>query len=104
MQTLKPRLQAANTTTVKPLADTPGSTPRQRGRAWMERREKLLRANPLCAMCLQRGMSTPAREVDHVTPLHQGGPDVDSNTQNLCVSCHKEKTALDGSRWRNGEA
>lgn len=39
-------------------------------------------------------------EVDHITPLHQGGPDVDSNTQNLCVSCHKEKTKLDGSEWR----
>ena len=70
----------------------------------MERKGKLLRANPLCAICLMRGLATQAMEVDHVIPLHQGGLDVDSNTQNLCVDCHKEKTKRDGSRWRKGEA
>ena len=104
MQTLKPRLLAANTTTVKTLATTPGATPRQRGRAWMVRRERLLLANPLCAICLQQGRTTAAIEVDHIIPLHQGGPDIDSNTQNLCIPCHQDKTKQDGSGWRRGTA
>lgn len=102
LTTLKPRLLAANTTRVKPLTQTPGVTPRQRGRAGMERRARLLIASPLCAICLQRGLTTAAIEVDHVIPLHQGGPDIDSNTQNLCVPCHQEKTKQDGSAWRRG--
>ena len=67
----------------------------------MVRRERLLLANPLCAMCLERGITTAAMEVDHIIPLHQGGPDIDSNTQNLCHACHSVKTARDlGKRAR----
>ncbi|MFN9293704.1 MAG: HNH endonuclease, partial [Planctomyces sp.] len=31
-------------------------------------------------------------EVDHIIPLHQGGPDTLSNSQTLCIKCHQEKT------------
>lgn len=34
-------------------------------------------------------------EVDHVIPLHKGGPDDDTNLQGLCGGCHKAKTATD---------
>ncbi len=31
-------------------------------------------------------------ELDHITPLHQGGADDEQNSQVLCVRCHREKT------------
>lgn len=63
----------------------------------MKRREKLLDANPYCRMCLDKGLEVLAQEVDHVIPLHAGGPDIDSNTQNLCIPCHAAKSRRDGS-------
>lgn len=63
----------------------------------MRRRARLLRLSPLCSMCELNGIVSLAKEVDHIIPLHIGGPDVDSNTQNLCIACHKIKTGQDGS-------
>lgn len=95
LQMLKPRVQqpGARVQTVNTLH--PNATPRQRGRKWMERRARLLRASPLCCMCAERGITRAATEVDHIIPLFKGGPDVDENTQNLCHDCHAEKTRQD---------
>lgn len=33
-----------------------------------------------------------AYDLDHITPLSQGGEDVDNNLQALCPACHRRKT------------
>lgn len=40
----------------------------------------------------------PSFEVDHVLALEDGGQDISSNLQALCVPCHKEKTRLNRLR------
>lgn len=94
LQSLKPRLQMLGTR-IATLPANPMATPRQRGSGWMKRRARLLSASPLCCMCAAKGVVSIATEVDHVVPLHKGGPDTDENTQNLCGPCHKLKTAED---------
>nr|WP_245843028.1 HNH endonuclease [Sphingomonas laterariae] len=44
-------------------------------------------------MCLPKGVTRLAAVVDHIKPLAHGGSDEDSNTRNLCDSCHAEVTA-----------
>jgi 5-methylcytosine-specific restriction protein A len=69
-------------------------TKRIRGRAAVERRKRRLqRTNGLCERCDAKGRTTAAKVVDHITPLALGGTDEDSNTRNLCKSCHDEVTA-----------
>ena len=82
-------------TTLQPLAQRlkQASTPRKRGRAWVEIRARWLRAHPLCNHCEQEGKVTAGQELDHVIPLHQGGADDESNYQTLCIKHHKAKTA-----------
>ena len=43
----------------------------------------------------------PRIRVDHVTPLVDGGADVDGNVQTLCVDCHAAKTSAE-ARARRG--
>lgn len=74
--------------------------PRARGRAAVRLRELFLRANPLCAECLKRGIVRAAAEVDHVIALFKGGADDESNKQSLCLDCHKTKTAKDKGYYR----
>ena len=71
---------------------------RLRGRAAVERRRRWLSANPLCVACLEAGRYTPATEVDHIVPLHRGGPDDPGNLQSLCSQCHARKTDADLNR------
>lgn len=69
-----------------------GPTPRIRGSRLMRIRSTYLRLHPLCKHCMDRGVIRPAVEIDHVVPLHKGGPDVDGNRQGLCHDCHGMKT------------
>lgn len=66
---------------------------RQRGRKGCELRNR--RRKALCVACEAKGRVTLATEVDHIVPLHKGGPDTDENTQPLCGECHAAKTAHD---------
>lgn len=91
---------------------------RIRGRYAVMRRHRFLALNPLCqscaygncrhkhrtadpfgVACLRLAGSPlcvrPAKEVDHIVPLHKGGPDKWHNLQGLCDDCHKDKTRLD---------
>jgi len=42
--------------------------------------------------CRAEGRVTPATELDHIKPLHQGGTDTPDNRQGLCTDCHLEKS------------
>lgn len=61
-------------------------------RRWQKLRLMHLRAQPLCAECLNHGLVTLASEVDHILPKRHGGDDSDTNLQSLCKPCHSRKT------------
>lgn len=57
---------------------------------WAKARATYLAANPLCVMCAQRGVVTPATVVDHKVP-HRGDSGLfwdSGNWQSLCKRCH----------------
>jgi 5-methylcytosine-specific restriction protein A len=70
-------------------------TPRLRGRAGQEQRERRLkRTNYFCEDCHAEGrVATLAKVVDHIIPLIKGGPDTDENTRNLCDEHNAKRTA-----------
>jgi 5-methylcytosine-specific restriction protein A len=72
--------------------DSPQKTPRRRGEWADKRRLRLLRENPLCVECLKVGKAVQARELDHIVPLCDGGPDSEENLQGLCHNCHVAKS------------
>lgn len=70
-------------------------------RQWRAVRAAYLRDHPLCGVCAALGHLVPARVVDHVVPLKDGGARFDAaNLQSLCVSCHNAKTARETARRR----
>ena len=80
-----------------------GSTSRGYGSRWQRRRAAVLREEPLCRHCLERGITTEATEVDHITPRARGGSELRRNLQALCKPCHSRKTAReDGGFGRMG--
>ena len=60
--------------------------------AWRKIRTAFLSAHPLCRHCEAAGVTTPAREVDHIRPLADGGTNAWTNLQPLCKSHHSQKT------------
>jgi 5-methylcytosine-specific restriction protein A len=50
----------------------------------------------------QHGEVAAASEVDHITPIDQGGTDDDENLEALCKPCHSRKTAQRDGRWGRG--
>lgn len=74
---------------------------RIRGRKGVEaRKRRLERDGYMCVACLDQGLYRVATQVDHITPLHLGGVDVDDNTQSLCDDCHTEKTKTENFERR----
>jgi 5-methylcytosine-specific restriction endonuclease McrA len=60
---------------------------------WQKTRDAKLNRDPLCQYCSYRGQVTEARDVDHYTPLAEGGhATADENLVSACVSCHAHKT------------
>jgi len=61
--------------------------------AWRKLRAYILAESPLCEHCMDRGLTAPATDVDHIS----GDPSDNSmaNLQSLCHSCHSIKTARD---------
>jgi len=66
-------------------------TQRIRGRALQVLRNRLLCANPMCAMC----KVAAATELDHIVALSNGGTNDEDNLQGLCAACHEIKTTAD---------
>lgn len=55
---------------------------------WQKVRAQVLGTNPLCVVC-----GTLADDVDHITPIAQGGAVLNAeNLQPLCRRCHNQKT------------
>ena len=47
-------------------------------------------------MCSAQGKVVPATQVDHITPIVEGGDWFDAdNLQSLCLVCHSQKTRGD---------
>lgn len=94
---LKPRLQALKTTSrIKVLDTKAGATQRIRGDTWMAiRRRVLLRDGYQCCDC---GRVHASNQIDHDTPLEQGGSNDDDNLKVRCVDCHAAKTAAENKQ------
>ena len=77
------------------------SLPRQAARHayppnWEALRAAVLMMRPYCKC------GRPAREVDHIVPLSQGGTNDLSNLEGRCKPCHSRKTAGDKARHEDG--
>lgn len=95
LQTLKPRLAASTLSRVKTLEAKAGTTERVRGSTWMKTRARVaLTHGHRCAGCGRVWVSS-RDQVDHITPLEQGGSNDDENLQPLCDVCHKGKSAAE---------
>ena len=71
------------------------STERGYDATWRRLRRMVLAEDPLCRLCLERGLIVASREVDHVIPIAKR-PDlrlVRSNLRGLCKPCHSAVTA-----------
>jgi hypothetical protein len=67
--------------------------PRYKTRRWQRIREIALSKSPLCVHCRDVGRVTPARVVDHITPVRRGGSFWSlENLQTLCDACHNHKS------------
>jgi len=67
------------------------------GAAWAVVREEVLMRDPVCVMCLKRGVFVPSTQVDHIDNNVGDYTDVNElvNLQGLCDSCHSLKTAAE---------
>lgn len=80
--------------------DKARGTAAQRGynHRWQIYRAEYLRHNPLCKMCNDKGLLTPATVIDHIKPVEDGQSDPlfwqASNHQPLCRDCHSYKTRV----------
>src|SRR5262245_12556458 len=56
---------------------------------WRQRALAQLRKDPWCAICLSRGVTTPARVADHIVPhSYRWNEFWTGALQSLCVRCH----------------
>lgn len=98
LQTLKASVRMAPNRSPRPLLMNPAATPRLRGRAAVDRRERFLRLRPLCVECEKRGKVSASMVPDHKKPLWAGGEDnLDRNGNALCHECHDAKTACEAA-------
>jgi 5-methylcytosine-specific restriction enzyme A len=76
------------------------SDPRYRTMRWLRLRAHQLRIEPMCRLCSEKGVLTPARVADHV---ERHNNDVNKfwcgELQSLCFNCHsnhKQQVELSG--------
>lgn len=60
-------------------------------------RERVLREEPICYYC----GDAPSVQVDHETPLAEGGSSERSNLHGACAGCHQAKTSRESLRARS---
>ncbi len=97
LTTLPPRV-----TTALPQRVTPAAVQRTRGSAWMAIRQRVLGRDGYtcrCEDCASAGLVLVAHEVDHITPLADGGTDDDANLRAINRECTNRKKGREaGSR------
>lgn len=70
--------------------------------AWRGIREQVLRAEPLCRSCRQKGVLRSATVADHIDgDSHNNAAD---NLQPLCASCHSRFTAAHDGGFGNARS
>ena len=71
-----------------------GDTSFYRRATWRKLRLIVLRENPLCVHCADKGITKQADVVDHIVPVKKWkeGELEQSNLQGLCHPCHNRKT------------
>lgn len=97
LQMLKPRVQTTTARRVPTLEAKAGTTPRPRGRAWMETRQRVALAHGYRCVDCGRVWQPDRDQIDHDVPLEQGGSNDDSNLKTRCDDCHKAKTAREAA-------
>jgi hypothetical protein len=72
-------------------------------RRWKARRERQLRREPLCRICYQRDIVTPASICDHEEPHHGDRTKFDFGALiSLCVACHNgDKRSIERRGYNN---
>lgn len=74
---------------------------RIRGRKLQRIRTAILSVQPICTVCaetLPLHLQRVSEQLDHITPLSQGGDDRRENLRGLCKQHHNEKSAEE--RWK----
>ena len=99
LKMLKPKLAVLNTNRVRVLDTKAGATERMTGRAWMKERNAALVAGLFT--CVDCGHISASNEIDHDTPLEQGGANHQSNYRVRCVPCHRVKTDAENRARRS---
>jgi 5-methylcytosine-specific restriction enzyme A len=60
---------------------------------WQKARAAKLEADPSCEDCAAFGYQRAASQVDHITPVREGGDPHDAtNLRSLCLPCHSRRT------------
>lgn len=60
--------------------------------AWRKLRDKFIRDNPFCMVCLEKKRMVPSYYVDHKRRINEGGAMLDeANLQTLCKKCDAQK-------------
>jgi 5-methylcytosine-specific restriction endonuclease McrA len=98
LKQLAPRLKSAGTKLKVATYNTERHVSRG---AWETTRKRILSRDKglcQCSGCRATGRIRPAREVDHIIPVWEGGSDADANLQSINVECHKAKTAQEQKR------
>ena len=66
---------------------------------WQDMRKAVLADEPFCRIC-----GRPAKIVDHIQPIRQGGATLDiANLQPLCHACHNAKTNKENHACHNAK-
>lgn len=106
LKMLKPRLQEIDllkargiktleqhARTLKQKQQANGRTLALNGAAWRKLRAYILNESPLCEHCMDRGLTVPATDVDHIN--NDPSDNRRENLQALCHECHSRKTNAD---------
>ncbi|MEH7827119.1 HNH endonuclease [Gemmobacter denitrificans] len=71
------------------------------GKDWQAIRQAVIaRDLAMCQPCRRQGRVTAFDEVDHITPLSQGGENSAGNAECICRPCHKRKTSREAAQAR----
>ena len=82
----------------------PTRKPKRQDRRWQKIQAAQLGREPFCRECAKTGKRVQAEQVDHITPLADGGPfDDPRNLQSLCLDCHTQKTHQENVIRRTGK-